>query len=185
MRIITIVCVIHKVLPKKNNFFFFLNVIDHERIALGNEEGLFVVHVTKDGKKLGTGNNFPNTKSSFPYSVSSGLIFHYLLHYQLDSSMREQQVFCMLSGLGILSNNKVLKCSWSFFPHFSTKCLYTDFRPGSSGPYPVECWKSPRIQVPWSLCSACCKLLSKWNISFVYSAGTSLIWISCSAAQQE
>lgn len=25
-------------------------VADHERIALGNEEGLFVVHVTKDGK---------------------------------------------------------------------------------------------------------------------------------------
>ena len=25
--------------------------IDHERIALGNEEGLFVVHVTKDGKR--------------------------------------------------------------------------------------------------------------------------------------
>ncbi|NWR20960.1 MRCKA kinase, partial [Emberiza fucata] len=45
--IIMIVYVIHKVLPKKNNLFF-LNVIDHERIALGNEEGLFVVHVTKD-----------------------------------------------------------------------------------------------------------------------------------------
>lgn len=29
----------------------FFNVIDHERIALGNEEGLFVVHITKDGKK--------------------------------------------------------------------------------------------------------------------------------------
>lgn len=23
---------------------------DHERVALGNEEGLFVIHVTKDGK---------------------------------------------------------------------------------------------------------------------------------------
>ena len=27
-----------------------MSCIDHERIALGNEEGLFVVHVTKDGK---------------------------------------------------------------------------------------------------------------------------------------
>lgn len=38
----------------KNNLFFFfnsLNITDHERIALGNEEGLFVVHVTKDGKR--------------------------------------------------------------------------------------------------------------------------------------
>uniref|UniRef100_A0A3P8TB17 Serine/threonine-protein kinase MRCK alpha n=1 Tax=Amphiprion percula TaxID=161767 RepID=A0A3P8TB17_AMPPE len=26
-------------------------IIDHERVALGNEEGLFVIHVTKDGKK--------------------------------------------------------------------------------------------------------------------------------------
>ncbi len=24
--------------------------LDHERVALGNEEGLFVIHVTKDGK---------------------------------------------------------------------------------------------------------------------------------------
>lgn len=62
------------------------------------------MHVTKDGKKLGTGNNFPNTKSS--YSISSDLIFHYLLHYQLDSSMRDQKVFCVFSALGILSNNK-------------------------------------------------------------------------------
>ncbi|PKU35867.1 serine threonine-protein kinase mrck alpha [Limosa lapponica baueri] len=37
-------------------------IIDHERIALGNEEGLFVVHVTKDGKRFGTGNNFLNIK---------------------------------------------------------------------------------------------------------------------------
>lgn len=29
----------------------FVSYIDHERIALGNEEGLFVVHVTKDGKR--------------------------------------------------------------------------------------------------------------------------------------
>lgn len=28
-----------------------MSYIDHERIALGNEEGLFVVHVTKDGKR--------------------------------------------------------------------------------------------------------------------------------------
>lgn len=27
-----------------------MSCIDHERIALGNEEGLFVVHVTKDGR---------------------------------------------------------------------------------------------------------------------------------------
>lgn len=32
--------------------FSFLTVSDHERIALGNEEGLFVVHVTKDGKSI-------------------------------------------------------------------------------------------------------------------------------------
>lgn len=62
------------------------------------------MHVTKDGKKLGTGNNFPNTKSSC--SISSDLISHYLLHYQLDSSMRDQKVFCVFSGLGILSSNK-------------------------------------------------------------------------------
>lgn len=28
-----------------------MSYTDHERIALGNEEGLFVVHVTKDGKR--------------------------------------------------------------------------------------------------------------------------------------
>lgn len=28
-----------------------MSSVDHERIALGNEEGLFVVHVTKDGKR--------------------------------------------------------------------------------------------------------------------------------------
>lgn len=56
LRIITLV---EKVFWNKNNFFFFINVIDHERIALGNEEGLFVVHVTKDGKRLETNNNFP------------------------------------------------------------------------------------------------------------------------------
>lgn len=43
-------------------FFSPFNITDHERIALGNEEGLFVVHVTKDGKRLGTGNNFLNIK---------------------------------------------------------------------------------------------------------------------------
>lgn len=105
------------------------------------------MHVTKDGKKLGTGNNFPNTKSSFSYSVSSGFLFHDLLHYQLDSSMRDQKVFCVLSGLGVLSNIKVLECSWSFFPHFPPKCLNTDFRPGCSGLCPVGCWKCPRTQV--------------------------------------
>lgn len=33
-------------------FFSLLTISDHERIALGNEEGLFVVHVTKDGKNI-------------------------------------------------------------------------------------------------------------------------------------
>lgn len=34
-----------------------MSCIDHERIALGNEEGLFVVHVTKDGKRKYCGEN--------------------------------------------------------------------------------------------------------------------------------
>lgn len=63
--LIRIITIVEEEFPKKNNLFFFfspLNIIDHERIALGNEEGLFVVHVTKDGKRLETGNNFPNSK---------------------------------------------------------------------------------------------------------------------------
>lgn len=92
------------------------------------------MHVTKDGKKLGTGNNFPNANSSFSYSVSSGFIFHDLLHYQLDSSMRDQKVFCVLSGLGILSNNKNTAFGMQlkgFFPIGNWP--NGDFRAGCSG----------------------------------------------------
>lgn len=32
-----------------NVFLYCLSSLDHERVALGNEEGLYVVHVTKDG----------------------------------------------------------------------------------------------------------------------------------------
>lgn len=31
---------------------YFILFPDHERIALGNEEGLYVIHVTKDGRPL-------------------------------------------------------------------------------------------------------------------------------------
>lgn len=34
----------------KISFFVSHLPSDHERVALGNEEGLFVIHVTKDGK---------------------------------------------------------------------------------------------------------------------------------------
>lgn len=43
-------CEFYIFLPNKKSFIF-MSYIDHERIALGNEEGLFVVHVTKDGKR--------------------------------------------------------------------------------------------------------------------------------------
>lgn len=98
--------------------------------------------------------------------------------------MKDQKVFCVLSGLGILSNNKNTAFGMQL-KFFAPNWFNTDFRPGCLGLYPVGCWKSPRTQVPWSFWTACCNLLSQWNTSFVYSAGTSLIWISCCAPQQE
>lgn len=60
--------------------FIYVSNIDHKRIALGNEEGLFVVHVTIDGKEslycsritLNSNNN--NNISFFSLCVKE--IFH-------------------------------------------------------------------------------------------------------------
>lgn len=37
--------------PKILDILIYVSNIDHKRIALGSEEGLFVVHVTLDGKE--------------------------------------------------------------------------------------------------------------------------------------
>lgn len=63
--------------------FIYVSNIDHKRIALGNEEGLFVVHVTIDGKEslycsritLNSNNNntisffFSLCKRNFPHLI--------------------------------------------------------------------------------------------------------------------
>lgn len=154
---------IYKVLPKKNNLFFLLNVIDHERIALGNEEGLFVVHVTKDGKKLGTDKNFLILDHLFliQYLLISFFVIYYIISWTAPWDTRRCSM-CFLVWVSFpVTKIQLFECSWRVFP--IGNWLNTDFRPDCSGLYSVGRWKSPRKQVTWSLWTACCKLLSQWN----------------------
>lgn len=53
----------------RSSHFLCFPPLDHERVALGNEEGLFVIHVTKDGMK-GTSSGAPlqNSDEEWPFS---------------------------------------------------------------------------------------------------------------------
>lgn len=72
----------------KISFFVSHLPSDHERVALGNEEGLFVIHVTKDGKNHLKSRFF----FCFFFNVTTGVqhaSFH--AHFLRNNPRRRQQ----------------------------------------------------------------------------------------------